>query len=64
MKSRCGKNNEDILSYTNVSSEVNLGLVDIPLDQIAGTKTAGRTNAFASNFMPLLPRDSEFAVKW
>lgn len=55
---------DDILSYTNVSSEVNLGLVDIPLDQIAGTKTAGRTNAFASNFMPLLPRDSEFAVKW
>lgn len=55
---------DDILSYTNISSEVNLGLVDIPLDQVVGTKTAGRTNAFAGNFMPLLPRDSEFAVKW
>ncbi|MCH5268349.1 MAG: BMP family ABC transporter substrate-binding protein [Lachnospiraceae bacterium] len=55
---------DDILSYTNVSSEVNLGLIDIPLDQVVGTKTAGRTNAFASNFMPLLPKDSEFAAKW
>lgn len=55
---------DEILSYTAISSEVNLGLVDIPLDQIVGTKTAGRTNAFASNFMPLLPRDSEFAIKW
>ena len=55
---------DDILSYTNVSSEVNLGLIDIPLNQVVGTKTAGRTNAFASNFMPLLPKDSEFAAKW
>lgn len=55
---------DDILSYTNIVSEVNLGLVDIPLDQIAGTKTVGRTNAFASNYMPLLPEDSEFAAKW
>lgn len=55
---------DDILSYTDVSSEINLGLVDIHLDQVAGTKTAGRTNAFASNYMPLLPKDSEFASKW
>lgn len=55
---------DDILSYTTIASKADLGLVDIPLDQIAGTKTAGRTNAFASNFMPLLTRDSEFAVKW
>ena len=55
---------DDILSEEETCGEFNLGLVDIPLDQIAGTKTAGRTNAFASNFMPLLTRDSEFAVKW
>ena len=55
---------DDILSYTEVVSEVNLGLVDIPMEQIVGTKTAGRMNAFASNFMPLLPQDSEFATKW
>lgn len=55
---------DDILSYTDVASETNLGLVDIPLDQVVGTKTAGRKNAFASNYMPLLPEESEFAVKW
>lgn len=55
---------DEILSYTEVVSEVTLGLVEIPIDQIVGTKTAGRTNAFASNFMPLLPIDSEFATKW
>lgn len=55
---------DDILSYTDIVSEINLGLVDVPLNQIAGTKTAGRTNAFASNFMPLLPARSEFASKW
>ena len=55
---------DEILSYTTIVSKADLGLVDIPIDQIAGTKTAGRTNAFASNFMPLLPKDSEFAAKW
>lgn len=55
---------DEILSYTEIASEVNLGVVEIPIEQIVGTKTAGRTNAFASNFMPLLPMDSEFAIKW
>ena len=55
---------DDILSYTKIVSEVNLGLMDIPLDKIIGTKTEGRTNAFAGNFMPLLPEQSEFGAKW
>ena len=55
---------DDILSYTEVTASVNLGLMDIPLSKIVGTKTTGRTNAFAANFMPLLPEKSEFAAKW
>lgn len=55
---------DDILSFTDVAEEENLGLVNIPLDQVIGTKSAGRTRAFAENFMPLLPEDSEFAFKW
>ncbi|MCM1386521.1 MAG: BMP family ABC transporter substrate-binding protein [Bacillus sp. (in: Bacteria)] len=55
---------DDILSYTEVASIENLGVMDIPLSKIVGTKTAGRTNAFANNFMPLLPEDSEFGMKW
>ncbi|MBD5552546.1 MAG: BMP family ABC transporter substrate-binding protein [Lachnospiraceae bacterium] len=55
---------DDILSYTEVTASVNLGLMDIPLSKIVGTKTSGRTNSFADNFMPLLPEKSEFAAKW
>ena len=55
---------DDILSYTEMAAPVNLGVMDIPLSKIVGTKTAGRTNAFANNFMPLLPETSEFGMKW
>lgn len=41
-----------------------LGTIDIPLSLIAGTKTAGRQQAFACNFMPIMEKDTEFAGKW
>ena len=47
-----------------VDSQMPLGLVDIPMDLLVGTKTEGRTGAFASNFMPLLDMKSEFGTKW
>jgi len=55
---------DEILSVSDVQTETYLGLMDIPLDQIVGTKTAGRQNAFACNFMPLMKEGSEFATKW
>lgn len=55
---------DDILSHAQVDGEVNLGVEDIPLNQVVGTSTFGRTQAFASNFMPLLDEFSEFAAKW
>ncbi len=55
---------DEILSYVNVEYEVNLGLCEVPLELIVGTRTRGRTNAFAANFMPLLPANSEFGSKW
>lgn len=55
---------DDILSYTDIVSEVNLGIMDIPLEKVVGTKTEGRTSAFANNFMPLLSEKSEFGAKW
>ncbi|MFG6358007.1 MAG: BMP family ABC transporter substrate-binding protein [Acetatifactor sp.] len=55
---------EEILSFTNVEYEVNLGVCEVPLELIVGTKTKGRTNSFAANFMPLLDASSEFAGKW
>ena len=55
---------DEILPLWETMGETDLGLVEIPISQIAGTKTAGRTRAFAGNFMPLLPEASEFADKW
>ncbi len=55
---------DEILPPRGTYSEVPLGLVQIPIDQIAGTRTGGRSNAFAGNFMPILRDNTEFAVKW
>ena len=45
-------------------TRVPLGLQQIPLNKVVGTATKGRTNAFATNFMPLLDPGSEFSQKW
>ncbi len=55
---------DNILPAGEVHSMVSLGLVQIPLDQIVGTVTEGRSNVFAGNFMPILSENSEFAAKW
>ncbi len=55
---------DTVLQFYETQGEENLGLVDIPLERIVGTKTAGRTSAFAANFMPLLDEGTEFAAKW
>ena len=40
------------------ASPVELGLLEIPMSRIVGTKTAGRVSAMAGNFMPILPPNS------
>lgn len=47
-----------------VPKEVSLGSVQIPIDQIAGTKTEGRNSSFSKHFYPTLGVDTEFAHKW
>ena len=54
---------DEILAFTKTVGETDLGLVEIPIERIVGTKSVGRTRAFASNFMPLL-ESGEFAGKW
>ena len=41
-----------------------LGVVEIPAERIAGTKTAGRMGALSAEFLPLLDSSTEFAAKW
>ncbi len=45
-------------------AEVPGGIKEISLDLVVGTRTRGRQEAFADNFMPLLAPESEFATKW
>ncbi len=55
---------DDILPPNESLSIESLGLVQIPIDQIVGTRYEGRSNAFAGNFMPILDEKTEFAIKW
>lgn len=55
---------DDIPEAANSIMEYPLGLVQIPTENIVGTKTDGRSHAFAANFMPILGENTEFALKW
>lgn len=55
---------DEILTNTPVAGQVELGVLEIPTDQITGTKTSGRRSSFSADFMPLLDADTEFAAKW
>ncbi|MBQ5335712.1 MAG: BMP family ABC transporter substrate-binding protein [Oscillospiraceae bacterium] len=55
---------EDLLDSSAEETRIPLGQLEIPVSMIAGTASADRTTAFASNFMPLLDYDTEFGAKW
>lgn len=57
---------DDILKGKKITAarEIPLGLVQIPSEQLVGTKTAGRSAAFSKSFYPLLKDSTEFAGKW
>lgn len=55
---------EGVLKNIEIVSEVDLGIVDIPLKKIVGTYTYARSLSFAHNFMPLLGANTEFGQKW
>ena len=55
---------DELLEGVETCGEVNLGLVDVPVELIVGTKSSGRKRAFSRSFLPLLEEDSELAAKW
>lgn len=55
---------DDICPDCDVLPQRTIGLQEIPVNLIAGTKTRARQNSFAPGFMPLLGSDTEFAAKW
>ena len=55
---------EEILpDYLRYNTE-SLGVIQIASEQMVGTTMSSRKTAFAPNFMPLFPPDTEFASKW
>ena len=55
---------DDLIGSVEITGEINLGTTEIPISKIIGTRTNARSNAFAGNFMPLLPENTEFGAKW
>ena len=55
---------DELLPEGSVCSTQHVGFLEIPIDRIAGTKTAGRISAFTAGFLPLLEEGSEFGTKW
>ena len=55
---------DEILLESSIAGYDNLGILEIPTDSVIGTRFAGRKDALAGNFMPLLGPESEFAQKW
>lgn len=59
-------NLDDLLKEKNIQApkEISLGLIQVPMHLIVGTKTAGRSSAFTTSFYPTLKAPSEFSTKW
>lgn len=55
---------DEILKNVEIVSEVDLGIVEIPLKKIIGTNSHLRSVSFANNFMPILGENTEFHHKW
>ncbi|MFZ5354042.1 MAG: BMP family ABC transporter substrate-binding protein [Bacillota bacterium] len=55
---------EGLVHNVEIVSEINLGIMDIPISKIIGTYTHLRSISFANNFLPLLKPDTEFMAKW
>ncbi len=55
---------DDILDENHTGATQEVGFLNIPIDRIVGTKTAGRITAFSAGFLPLLDTETEFAQKW
>ena len=54
---------EEMVKDAEIVSQVDLGIMEIPLKKIVGTYTHLRSLSFANNFMPIL-NNSEFRQKW
>ena len=55
---------EELVPELGKLNRRSLGILNVPLERVAGSVSRGRSYAFARNFMPILEGGSEFAGKW
>lgn len=55
---------DEILDGRGSAGELPLGVREIPLELVVGTRTRARSNVFSRGFMPIADVDTEFAAKW
>lgn len=55
---------EELLPHMSTLNEADLGSIRIDIDQIVGTRSTARRDAFSASFYPLLEEGSEFSAKW
>lgn len=55
---------DDILDGGHGGGEIPVGVREIPMELVVGTKTRSRSNMFSCGFLPIADADTEFAAKW
>ena len=55
---------EELLPRLSSLNETSLGTIRIDIEQVVGTRSLARREAFSASFYPLLEENSEFAGKW
>ena len=55
---------DDVLGESRGAGEIPVGIREIPMELVVGTKTRGRSNLFSCGFLPIADEDTEFAAKW
>lgn len=55
---------DDLLGDGHGAGEVPVGVREIPMELVVGTKTRARSNVFSCGFLPIADVDTEFAAKW
>ena len=55
---------ESILPEGERISGTDMGVIQIPMEHVAGTRTTARALSFSRSMLPLIPAGSEFADKW
>ena len=55
---------DEIIDISMAAGQVDLGVMEVPSYLVVGIKTTGRKTSFSTEFMPLLPWQTEFGSKW